>query len=119
MEFPYELLNLLSIDNKGFSIIESSIINYINNTEKYYLSQIINSLGELSNGERHLNKQIITFESFFNSENKKTIIIKVKKDIIIGFISYEFLRILLRNEFNLNYFSKILLTITDFCENIL
>ena len=111
----YELENILKIDKNGFCIMDSSIIKYINNSEKYFLSEIINSLGNSSNIERHLYKPITNSDSFFNSENKKTIIIKIEKNIIIGFISYEYRPINLRNEYNFNnYFTKTLLTINDF-----
>ena len=114
MEIPYEILNLLNIDNNGIAIIESSIIKYINNSEKYFLSEIIDSIGQSSNIERHLYKPITKSETFFNSENIKKVIIKIDKSIIIGFILYEYRQILLRNEYNLKYFSKILLTVKDF-----
>ena len=114
MEFPYELENILKRDNNGFIVLESSIYDYINNYEKNYISQIIDYIGQSSNSERHLYKQITSSESFFNRKNMKTLLIKLEKNIIIGFILYEYRFVLLRNEFNLSYFSKILLTISDF-----
>ena len=114
MEIPYEIQNLLNIDNNGIAIIESSIIKYINNSEEYFLSEILNSLGQSSNIERHLYKPITTSETFYNSENIKKIILKIDKNIIIGFILYGYRPIFLRNEYNLKYFSKILLTVNDF-----
>ena len=114
MEFPYELENILKRDNNGFIVLESSIYDYINNYEKNYISQIIDCIGQSSNSERHLYKQITSSESFFNRKNMKTLLIKLEKNIIIGFILYEYRFVLLRNEFNLSYFSKILLTISDF-----
>ena len=114
MEIPYEIQNLINIDNYGIAIIESSIIKYINNSEEYFLSEIINSLGQSSNFERHLYKPVTTSETFFNSENFKKIILKIDKNIIIGFILFGYQAIFLRNEYNLKYFSKILLTVNDF-----
>ena len=114
MEIPDDILNLLNIDNNGIAIIESSIIKYINNSEEYFLSEILNSLGQSSNIERHLYKPITTSETFFNSENIKKIVLKIDKNIIIGFILYGYRPIFLRNEYNLKYFSKILLTVNDF-----
>ena len=114
MEFPYKLENILKSDNNGFIILESSIYDYINNYEKYYISQIIDYIGQCSNSERHLNKQITSSESFFNRNKIKTLLIKLEKKIIVGFILYDYRFVLLRNEFNLNYFSKLLLTISDF-----
>ena len=114
MEIPSEIINILNIDNNGFALIESSIISSINNKQNFYLSEIINCLGNSSNQERHLYKPATTSHSFFNSENKKYLLLKIEKNLIIGFISYEYRPITLRNEFNLNYFSKIILTINDF-----
>jgi len=114
MEFPYELENILKKDNNGFIILESSIYSNMNNFEKYYISQIIDYIGNLSNSERHLYNQITSSDSFFNRENNKSLLIKLEKNIIIGFILYEYRFVLLRNEFNLSYFSKMLLTISDF-----
>ena len=114
MEFPYELENILKRDYNNFIILESSIYNYINNYEQYYISQLIDYIGQSSNSERHLYKQITSSESFFNRKNIKTLLIKLEKNIIIGFILYEYRFVLLRNEFNLSNFSKKLLTISDF-----
>jgi ribosomal protein S18 acetylase RimI-like enzyme len=114
MEFPYELENIFKRDNNGFMILESSIYDYINNYEKDYISHIIDYIGQCSNSERHLNKQITSSESFFNRNKNKTLLIKLEKKIIVGFILYDYRFVLLRNEFNLSYFSKILLTISDF-----
>ena len=61
MEFPYELENILKKDNNGFIILESSIYSNMNNFEKYYISQIIDYIGNLSNSERHLYNQITRF----------------------------------------------------------
>ena len=115
MEIPYEIMDIFKIDNKGFIIINTSTLKNIkNNTQYYYISEIIDSLGKSSYVERHLYRPIITSDLFFNSDNKKTIIIKIEKNLIIGFILYGYKPIILRNEFNLKYFSKILLTISDF-----
>ena len=114
MEIPHEIINILNININGFALIESSIILSLDNEQNYYLSELINYLGDSSNKERHLFKPITTSNSFFNSENKKTMIIKIEKNLIIGFLLYEYRPIILRNEYNLNYFSKIILTISDF-----
>ena len=100
MEFPYELENILKRDNNGFIVLESSIYDYINNYEKNYISQIIDCIGQSSNSERHLYKQITSSESFFNRKNMKTLLIKLEKNIIIGFILYEYRFVLSRNKFN-------------------
>ena len=59
MELPYELQGILRPDKNGFCIIEPTIVKYLNNLDKYVLSQVINSLGESSNMFRHLYRKII------------------------------------------------------------
>ena len=71
MEMPYEIQNILNIDNNGIAIIESSIIKYLNNSEKYILIEILNILGKSSNIERHLFRPI---KHFLNQKIKKQLL---------------------------------------------
>ena len=118
MEIPYEIKLILDSDylnENDFIILEPSLFNYFTENEKYVLNKLINELGELSNKERHLSIPILSFDSFINSNsNKKKLILKCVNDLIIGFIYFEEKPILLRNDFNLNYFSRNLITISDF-----
>ena len=118
MEIPYEIKLILDSDflnENDYIILDPSIFNYFTENEKYVLNKLINELGELSNKDRHLSIPITSFDSFINpNSNKKKLIFKCVNDIIIGFIYFEEKPILLRNDYNLNYFSKNLVTISDF-----
>ncbi len=116
MEIPYQIEHLFRIDNQGYAILNySSLIKYAEDSDIYYLSQVIDLLGISSNRERHLYKPITTSNKFFNNNgNKKTLLFKIEKNVIIGFIFYEYKPIVLRNEFNFNAFEKVLLSICDF-----
>ena len=118
MEIPYEIKLILDSDflnENDYIILDPSIFNYFTENEKYVLNKLINELGELSNKDRHLSVPITSFDSFINpNSNKKKLILKCVNDIIIGFIYFEEKPILLRNDYNLNYFSKNLVTISDF-----
>ena len=121
MEIPYEIKSILCPNNSNdalfndFIILEPSIFNYFTSSEKSSLISLINDLGELSNLDRHLSSPITSFVSFINSNNSNNkLILKCINDLIIGFIYFGFKPILLRNEYNLNYFYKNLITISDF-----
>ena len=117
MEIPYEIKSILDSDLNfnDYIILEPSLFKYFNEEEKYALRTLINELGILSNNDRHLSYPITSFVSFINSfSNKKKIILKCINGLIIGFIYFEEKPILLRNDYNLNYFSKNLITISDF-----
>ena len=111
MDFPFDIETLLKPDVHGFSIISSKNQNYMSDSYIKCFSEILNELGRFSSIERHT-QQITTAQNFFNSS--KTIILKCQNDLIIGFLVFDFRAILLRNEYNLNYFSKNLLTVSDF-----
>ena len=118
MEIPYEIKSILDSDNEinnDYIILEPSLFKYFTEEEKYALCNLINELGILSNNDRHLSFPITSFVSFINSNSSnKKLILKCINNLIIGFIYFEEKPILLRNDYNLNYFSKNLITISDF-----
>ena len=122
MEIPFEIKSILDSDlnnnnsNNDYIILEPSIFKYFTEEEKYSLCYLLNELGELSKNDRHLSSSITSFVSFISNTNStsKKLILKCINDLIIGFIYFEEKPILLRNDFNLNYFYKNLLTISDF-----
>ena len=118
MEIPYEIRSILgsnSLSNNDYIILEPSLFKYFNEEEKFIICSLINDLGELSNNDRHLSFPITSFASFINdNSNIKKIILKCINELIIGFIYFEEKPILLRNDYNLNYFYKNLILISDF-----
>ena len=118
MEIPYEIRSILgsnSLSNNDYIILEPSLFKYFNEEEKFIICSLINDLGELSNNDRHLSFPITSFASFINdNSNIKKIILKCINELIIGFIYLEEKPILLRNDYNLNYFYKNLILISDF-----
>ena len=118
MEIPYEIKSILDPDNEinnDYIILEPSLFKYFNEEEKYALCNLINELGILSNNDRHLSFPITSFASFINlNSSKKKLILKCINNLIIGFIYFEEKPVLLRNDYNLNYFSRNLITISDF-----
>lgn len=118
MEIPYEIKSILDSDNEinnDYIILEPSLFKYFTEEEKYALCNLINELGILSNSDRHLSFPITSFASFINSNSsKKKLILKCINNLIIGFIYFEEKPVLLRNDYNLNYFSRNLITISDF-----
>jgi hypothetical protein len=127
MEIPFEIKNILLnsgadniITNKNnyveYIILEPSLYQYFTQEEKFAIMRLINDLGNLSNLDRHISKPVTSFSSFINSDNnfQKQIILKCIKDLIIGFIYFKQGPVLIRNDYNLNYFYKNLITISDF-----
>ena len=115
MEIPYELKDLLNKDQKGFFILEPSLSKFFYQNELDSFKLILDQLGILSSNDRHLYNIITSFDLFFSSQNDtKKIILKCENDLIIGFISFGWRPILLRNEYNLKYFYKTLITVDDF-----
>ena len=127
MEIPYEIKNILLntytdniITSKNnyseYIILEPSLYQYFTQDEKFVIMSLINELGNLSNLDRHIPKPVTTFSSFINPSNNfhKKIILKCINNLIIGFIYLKRGPVLIRNEYNLNYFYKNLITISDF-----
>ena len=127
MEIPYEIKNILLntytdniITSKNnyseYIILEPSLYQYFTQEEKFVIMRLINELGNLSNLDRHIPKPVTTFSSFINPSNNfhKKIILKCINNLIIGFIYLKRGPVLIRNEYNLNYFYKNLITISDF-----
>ena len=127
MEIPYEIKNILLntytdniITSKNnyseYIILEPSLYQYFTQDEKFVIMNLINELGNLSNLDRHIPKPVTTFSSFINTSNNfhKKIILKCINNLIIGFIYLKRGPVLIRNEYNLNYFYKNLITISDF-----
>ena len=129
MEIPYEIKNILLnsdtdniIINKNnyveYIILEPSLYQYFTQEEKFVIMRLINELGNLSNLDRHIPtlNPMTSFSSFINSDNNyhKKIILKCINDLIIGFIYVKQGPVLIRNDYNLNYFYKNLITISDF-----
>ena len=127
MEIPYEIKNILLntytdniITSKNnyseYIILEPSLYQYFTQDEKFVIMNLINELGNLSNLDRHIPKPVTTFSSFINPSNNfhKKIILKCINNLIIGFIYLKRGPVLIRNEYNLNYFYKNLITISDF-----
>ena len=124
MEIPYEIKLILNNDESDNNIsndyitLDPSLIQYFTEEEKFSIMSLIDELGQLSNKERHISYPITSFNSFINSNNvtktKNKIILKCINNLIIGFIHFKYGPILLRNEFNLNYFYKNIITISDF-----
>ena len=127
MEIPYEIKNILLntytdniISSKNnyseYIILEPSLYQYFTQDEKFVIMRLINELGNLSNMDRHIPTPVTTFSSFINPSNNfhKKIILKCINNLIIGFIYLKRGPVLIRNEYNLNYFYKNLVTISDF-----
>ena len=124
MEIPYEIKLILNSDesdnniNNDYITLDPSLFQYFTEEEKYSVMSLIDELGELSNKERHISFPLTSFNSFINNINntktKNKIILKCINNLIIGFIFIKNGPILLRNEYNLNYFYKNLITISDF-----
>lgn len=114
MEFTFNVEHLLRADENGYTIIESFNKKYLPEKCRYCMNDILNNLGNLSSIERHINPPLTTSESFFNSQNNKKVIIKIHQNLVIGFLVFDYRKIMLRNYYNLNYFSEILLTVSDF-----
>ena len=127
MEIPYEIKNILLntytdniITSKNnyseYIILEPSLYQYFTQDEKFVIMRLINELGNLSNMDRHIPTPVTTFSSFINPSNNfhKKIILKCINNLIIGFIYLKRGPVLIRNEYNLNYFYKNLVTISDF-----
>ena len=127
MEIPYEIKNILLntyTDNiitlknnySEYIILEPSLYQYFTQDEKFVIMRLINELGNLSNMDRHIPTPVTTFSSFINPSNNfhKKIILKCINNLIIGFIYLKRGPVLIRNEYNLNYFYKNLVTISDF-----
>ena len=127
MEIPYEIKNILLntyTDNiipskKNYSeyiILEPSLYQYFTQNEKFVIMRLINELGHLSNLDRHISTPVTSFSSFINNNKNcnNKIILKCINDLIIGFIYLKEGPVLLRNEYNLNYFYKNLVIISDF-----
>ena len=115
MEFNFDCERILNCDNNGFSIINSDSKKYIPESSLNYINNIIRLLGEYSSHQRHIDFIATTPENFFLDDINETIIIKAKKNYVIGFIRFGFKNILLRNCINYSKpFIKKLLTIIDF-----
>ena len=129
MEIPYEIKKILlntytnntipSTSKNNYSeyiILEPSLYQYFTQDEKFVIMSLINELGHLSNLDRHISTPVTSFSSFINNNNNfnKKIVLKCINDLIIGFIYLKQGPILIRNEYNLNYFYKNLIIISDF-----
>ena len=127
MEIPYEIKKILLntytdniIPSKNnyseYIILEPSLYQYFTQNEKFVIMRLINELGHLSNLDRHISTPLTSFSSFINYNNNfnKKIILKCINDLIIGFIYLKQGPVLIRNEYNLNYFYKNLIIISDF-----
>lgn len=87
MEFNFDCSYFLGCGQNGMAVINSTHRPFMKYEHLFYIDLIINSLGKLSCGQRHLKNQTTSSELFFKKQNE-TMIIKANQRKVFGFIRY-------------------------------
>ena len=111
MQFNFDCEEALDCDRNGFAILDGSCQNRIIPGYRFYVKEIIDTMGQLSANAQQLESAVTSTSRFFPSYD--TLIIKADKNRVLGFIKVGTKNLFLRDLF-FNYHESNTLCVLDF-----